>query len=168
MSGARLPHYAMVLKRSPMKIIIGCLAVIGLLVVLMVGGCLGLAGLAISSMPTIPPYATTANIESTFKNDLVIIKQYLDKNDATLLIQLSTDVYALYLDDEELLKRHRMKGKSHYMFNDAGTGTLSIDGQTVSCVTYKMSKGEDDYIVYFLDKKAGEDKKVPAELESEK
>jgi len=134
----------------------------------MVGGCFGLAGFAISSMPAIPPYATTANIESTFKKDLAIIEQYLDKNDATRLSQLSTDVYALYLEDEELLKRHHLKGKSHYMFNDAGVGTLGIDGQTVTCLTYKINKGKNDYVVYFLDKKAGEHKKVPVELESVK
>jgi hypothetical protein len=151
-----------------MKIIIGCLAVIGLLVVLMVGGCLGLAGLAMSSLPAIPPYATSANIESAFKNDLAIIKQYLEKNDATLLSQLSTDAYALYLDDEELLKRHPIKGKSHYMHNDAGVGTVRIDGRTVSCLTYELSKGEDDYVVYFLDKKAGEPIDKPVELESVK
>jgi hypothetical protein len=146
-----------------MKIIIGCLAVIGLLAVLTVGGCLGLVGLVFSSMPTIPPYATTEKIEQAYKKDLAIIEQYLDKKDATLLSQLSTDVYALYDDDDELLKRHEINEKSFIIFNGAGNGKLTIGRQKIICMTYSMKSGERNYQVFIFDKNAEENKPVQLE-----
>ena len=151
-----------------MKIIVGCLAVIGLLVVLLIGGCLGLGYVAIKSLPEIPPYADRPQIERAFSADLKIIEQYLEKGDATLLSQLSSDVYALYDDKDELLKRHDIDSKSHYLSNRAGVGTLRINGQTIHCVTYEVSKGSDDYVVYFLDRQADNKNDQPVGPESNK
>ncbi len=137
-----------------MKFIIGCFAVIGFIGVLMVAGCIGLASVVAVNLPAIPPYATKSNIEREFNKDLELIKKYLATSDATLIDQLSTDIYALYDDDDELLKRHHIDGKSHYISNGVGAGSLRIDGKEVQCMAYKVEHKHMDYIVYIYDAKA--------------
>jgi hypothetical protein len=134
-----------------MKFIIGCFAFLGCLTLLVVAGCLGLAGVAIATLPDIPPYATKANVEGTYAKDLTMVRAYLEGKDEKLLSTLSSDIYAIYHDDDELLKRHTISSKSHFLSNHVGVGSLQIHDKTVACITYEVSKADDDYIIFIID-----------------
>ena len=110
-----------------MKKIIGCLALIGLMVLLSVGGCIALIGYGISSLPDIPKYANAEQITTKYQKELNLIKDKISSNKISELDkQLPQEIYAIYKADEELLKRHEMNGKSHLLVNHAGVGILHI------------------------------------------
>jgi hypothetical protein len=119
-----------------MRVIIGCLAAIGLVAVLVVAGCVGLIGLGIASAAkAVPPYATREGIGRRHASDLAHIDEAVARRSFTgLADRLSTEAMAVYVGDEEVLARHRITGRSHTMINGGGVGTLTADGTTHACV----------------------------------
>src|SRR5688572_5798687 len=108
-----------------MRVVIGCLAAIGLVVLLLVGGCFGLIGVGIySSVKSIPPYATREEISRQHAADLALIAKAIETRDFSRLDrQVSTNVLAVYhdndkgFDDEEVLRRHPISDKSFSTMN---------------------------------------------------
>jgi hypothetical protein len=153
-----------------MRVVIGCLAVIGLVVVLMVGGCFGLIGVGIySSVKSIPPYATREEISRRHAADLALIAKAIETRDFSQLNrQVSDNVLAIYhdkddkalgFDDEEVLRRHSISDKSFTTMNHAGVGSLTANGRTVACVVLILNAPQgrdDDYTVFILDQQAQE------------
>ncbi len=154
-----------------MRVLIGCLAAVGLVVVLLVAGCVGLIGFGVASaMQEIPPYATRAEITRQHAKDLSTISAAISAgNLATLKSSLSPDVLAIYHEDDEVLGRYRITSKSYALMNGAGSGTLagheSDDGKsqagqvrsfTCVVITVPGAGGRaDTYQVFFLDRQAG-------------
>lgn len=150
-----------------MRVVIGCLAAIGVVAVLLVAGCFGLIGVGIySSVKSIPPYATREEISRRHGADLALIARMIEQRDfSTLRDQLSADVLAIFRDheaghdDEELLRRHPITGKSFATMNQAGAGSLTANGRTVACVVILLNAPhgrDEDYTVFFVDQQAQE------------
>lgn len=148
-----------------MRVVIGCLAVIGLVVVLLVAGCFGLVGVGLySSVKSIPPYATREEISRQHAADLAVIAKAIETRDFSGLAQrLSANVLAVYRDhesgheDEELLRRHPVTMKSFTTMNQAGAGSLTANGRTVACVVLQLDAPpgrDEDYTVFILDQQA--------------
>jgi hypothetical protein len=154
-----------------MRVLIGCLAVVGLVVVLLVAGCVGLIGFGVASaMQEIPPYATREEISRQHAKDLSTIDAAISAgNLATLPNSLSPEVLAIYQGDDEVLGRYRITSKSYALMNGAGSGALTghekDDGKSqggqlrnVTCVviTVPGTGGRADaYQVFFRDRQAG-------------
>lgn len=142
-----------------MRVVIGCLAAIGLVVVLLVAGCAGLVGIAFTLADDIPPYATREAIQRRHAGDLALIQAAIDTRDYSHLQErLSPAVLAIYRDDAELLRRHALSGKSYTIVNGGGVGTLTAKGRTVACEVTTLETADaplDDYVVFFVDRQRG-------------
>ncbi|MBA3701206.1 MAG: hypothetical protein H0W78_20345 [Planctomycetes bacterium] len=148
-----------------MRVVIGCLAAIGLGVLLLVGGCFGLIGVGFySAVKSIPPYATREEISRRHAADLALIAKAIETRDFSNLAQrVSADVLAVYHDndqghdDEEVLRRHPITSKSFTTMNQAGAGSLTANGRTLACVVLILNAPhgrDDDYTVFILDQQA--------------
>lgn len=147
-----------------MRVVIGCLAVIGLVVVLLVAGCFGLVGVGFyTAMKSIPPYATREEISRRHGDDLALIAKAIETRDFTGLAgRVSANVLAVYRDrevgdDEELLGRHPITSKSYSTVNHAGAGSLTANGRTVPCLVILLDAPagrDEDYKVFILDQQA--------------
>jgi hypothetical protein len=148
-----------------MRVVIGCLAAIGLVVVLLVAGCFGLLGVGIyRSVKSIPPYATHEEISRRHAADLALIAKAIETRDFSNLAQgISANVLAVYRDrdggheDEELLQRHPVAGRSFTILDRAGAGSLTANGRTLACVVILLhapSGRNEDYTVFILDQQA--------------
>lgn len=150
-----------------MRVIIGCLAVIGLAVVVLVVGCVGLAGVAIAFSEGVPPYATREEIQRRHASDLALIQRAIRSQDYSQLQErLSPVVLAIYHKDAELLRRHVISGKSHLIVNDGGVGTLTAKGRTVDCEVIALQASDapfDDYLVFFVDQQKASSPDTPVE-----
>jgi hypothetical protein len=135
-----------------MRYVIGCLALIGLGIILAIGGCLGIVGIGIASLPKTPDYATRSYIEKEYAGDLKLIDQAIaaDKID-TLAAKVSDDVVAIFLKDTDLLKKHVVQSKSFSEFNGIGSGTVRTNATTQNCLIFQMKKGDADYEVFLVD-----------------
>lgn len=146
-----------------MKKIIGCFALIGLMILLAVGGCIALIGYGISSLPEIPKYANAEQIRTKYQQELNLIKDKIIENKISELDkQLPQEIYAIYKADEELLKRHEMNGHSHLIVNNAGVGILHISPKKVQCMAYELNCQKADYIIFIYDDQAVSNQPPPA------
>lgn len=138
-----------------MRVVIGCLAAIGLAAVLLVVGCVGCAGAILALSEGVPPYATREAIQRRHASDLALIQAAIASQDYSRLKErLSPAVLAIYREDAELLRRHAITGKSHLVVNDGGIGTLTAKGRTVDCEVISLQAADaplDDYLVFFVD-----------------
>ena len=147
-----------------MRVVIGCLAAIGLVVVLLVAGCFVVGVGIYNSVKSIPPYATREEISRRHGADLAVIAKAIETRDFSNLAQkVSANVLAVYRDndhheDEELLRRHPVTDKTATTMNQAGAGSLTANGRTVACVVITLnapSGRDEDYTVFILDQQAG-------------
>lgn len=132
-----------------MRVVIGCLALIGLVAVLLVGGCIGLIGIGVASaVQDIPSYATREELERRHAADLAHIRDALGRGSfAGLAGQVSDEVLAIYRDRAEVLKRHDISGRSHTVFNGGGVGSLRIQGMAHACEVVAVTSGGHDCLV---------------------
>lgn len=124
-----------------MKIILYVLAAIGLGVMLLIGGCFGLAFFTIAYGPETPDYATKEYFQNNYGDDIRHVTQYIagqnaeregDGQGLSLQDQLSEDIVAVieiheaddvYDDDEyrDILKKHQVrKGSYHSLMSRIG------------------------------------------------
>jgi hypothetical protein len=135
-----------------MRYIIGCLAILGLVILLMVGSCFGLIGYGIASMPAIPAYATRASIEKRYGGDLHAIDNALGSGkESSLNASLSSDIIAIYSDGKDVLNRYRITSESYRLSNGVGIGTLQSNAKTFECVVYAMKFGDSKCRVFIID-----------------
>jgi hypothetical protein len=136
-----------------MRWIVGCLAMIGLAVLLLVGGCIGLVGYGIASIPALPPHATPEAISRRYHADIAVITAAIARGDPIppLTHRLSSAVAAIQHQDGEFLGRHQIVGSSSWRSNRAGTGSLTTTGGILRCVVLEMPASAGDYLVFFID-----------------
>jgi len=140
-----------------MKYVVGCLALIGLGIVLTVGGCLGLIGYGIASMPKIPDYATRIAVEKIYAKDLKLIDQGIkDGKIEGLAKEVSSDIVAIYTDHQEVLKRLKVTSDSYHTANGIGVGTLQSNTENYKCIVYEMKNGDAAYDIFIVDHAAPE------------
>ena len=141
-----------------MRVVVGCLAVIGVVVLLLVAGCVGLIGFGVATaVQDIPPYATQAETSRRHAADLALINEAISRQRYDgLAAALSDDVLALYRDEDEVLQRQQFSGKSFWMMNGGGIGTLTVNGRSSDCVVYRIpgAAGRDEHTVFFKDAQA--------------
>lgn len=141
-----------------MRVVVGCLAVAGVVVLLLVAGCVGLIGFGFATaVQEIPPHATHAETSRRHAADLALINDAISRQRYDgLAATLSDDVLALYRDDDEVLQRQQISGKSFWMMNGGGVGTLTVDGRQRACVVLRIPgvAGKDDHTVFFSDRQA--------------
>ena len=135
-----------------MKIIIGCLAIIGIITLLMIGGCFGLIGYGIATFPKIPDYVNRQDVEKRYGNDLKIIQNAVNSNNwENIHSRVSKDVYAVVVNDTEKLERYKIDSHSRYLINKVGIGELTSGGRSVQCIVYETKEGNKEYYVYIYD-----------------
>jgi flagellar biosynthesis component FlhA len=136
-----------------MKYLIGCLAGVGLVVILFMAGCMGLIGFGLASIPKKPPYANVDIIEKEYESDLQKIRINVEANTASLNSSLSKEVIAIYDEDKEILGRIKAKDKSYFISNGSGTGTVDVNGTNVNCVVYEVKINAKAYRVFIIDRR---------------
>ncbi len=135
-----------------MKKLFGCLALIGLGIILAIGGCLGLIGYGIVSMPKIPDYATRSAIEGQYAKDLKLIDQGLGLGKPEALSkQVSSDIAAIYDGHEDVLKKANIFSESYHAANGIGVGTLLTGSGKVQCIVYELKKEGASYEIFIVD-----------------
>jgi hypothetical protein len=138
-----------------MKYVIGCLALIGLSIILVIGGCLGLIGVGFAALPKTPSYVTRDYIEKTYAGDLKAIDHALSGGTiAALANQVSDDVIAIFDHGSDVLKKHMVRSKSFHEVNGIGYGSIDTNTRTVTCIVYEMSNGAARYDVFLADRAA--------------
>lgn len=135
-----------------MKILIGCLAFIGVLVVIAIIGSVLLVGYGFANFPKKPTYANREEIEKQFSKDLIILNSEIKNNKFDFKNKLSPDVLAIYEDDKDILKLKEYTGKSYFITNDSGVGTLTSSGNKIDCIVYTIKNNEKSYNIYFIDR----------------
>ncbi len=135
-----------------MRTLIGCLAIIGLLVVLTVGGCCALMAYGVWSLPGLPAGATKEAIERRHADTLQEVAACIRKQDckslqgnrAVVAVYRSEDLEhtAVYLSDPTLTKG------GHHLQNGAGVATMRSAKQEIECVAYELTVADEDYLVF--------------------
>src|SRR5580658_6584516 len=126
-----------------MKYLFGCLALVGLIIILAIGGCLGLLGYGIASIPKIPDYATRIAIENQYAKDLKIIDHGIRNGRIEALSnEVSSDIVAIYTNDKDVLKRHKITSESYHTSNGVGVGTLQSNTANFQCIIYQLKNGD--------------------------
>jgi hypothetical protein len=134
------------------KYLFGCLALVGLIVILAIGGCLGLLGYGIASIPKIPDYATRIAIEKQYSKDLNIIDRAIkDGKIEALSKEVSSDIVAICTNDKDVLKKVTITSKSLHTSNGIGVGTLQSNTENFQCIIYEMKNGNDAYEIFIVD-----------------
>jgi hypothetical protein len=135
-----------------MKYLFGCLALVGLIVILAIGGCLGLLGYGIASIPKIPDYATRIAIENLYAKDLKIIDQGIrSRRIEALSSEVSSDIVAIYTKDKDVLGKFHITSQSLHTSNGIGVGTLQSNTANFQCIIYQLKNGDDTYDIFIVD-----------------
>ena len=118
-----------------MRFILGCLALIGLGVIVTIAGCFGLIGFGVASLAKIPAHVTNQFIEHRYAPDLTLIEAAVNKGSFDGLEKtVSADVLAIYHDSHDQLKKLEISGQSYSVMNGVGIGTLHTAIKTYDCL----------------------------------
>lgn len=138
-----------------MRYLIGCLAIIGLIVILTVGGCFGVIAYGLSSLPEIPPGLTKEAVERRYGDTIELVRvsiaqerlSALRKNREVIAVYrtMGTATNDIYLCDPALHKT------SHYLRNGAGIATMTSATIEARCIAYDLKVGTDEYLVILPD-----------------
>ncbi|MBA3938567.1 MAG: hypothetical protein H0X38_14000 [Planctomycetes bacterium] len=136
-----------------MRYVVGCLAAVGLLVILAVAGCMGLIGFGLFHAAHKPAYAEKQAIEKDYQEDLAKITTALSSgtHDVTKA-GLSTDILAIYDGDDDLLGASKGATKNYAIFNGSGTGTLERSGTSIPAIIYESTIQDKVYKVFIADR----------------
>ena len=135
-----------------MRFVIGCLAAVGLLVILAVAGCFGLVGFGIFHAAHKPAYAEKDAIEKDYREDLAKITTVASSGAPAFgKAGLSAAILAVYDEDKDLLGRYRGAAKNYSIFNGSGTGSLEQDGVATRAIIYEIELHERTYKVFIAD-----------------
>lgn len=138
-----------------MRFVIGCLALVGLLVVLAVGGCFGAIVYSFSSLPAIPPGLTSSAVEQRYAASLALVRRGITdermaalKDDQRVLAVYRTTsgkTADFYLRDPTMTKT------AHTLRNGAGIAVMKTGPYEALCVAVDLTVGDHDYLVVLLD-----------------
>lgn len=148
-----------------MKILLYVLAAIGLGVMLLIGGCFGMAFFAIAFGPETPDYATKTYFNDNYGDDIRLVTRYIAEREAgnspSLDGQLSDDIVAVIEvredvnesgDDEyrDLLKKHQVKkGNYHSLMNQIGVAEFNVDNVDEEFLIREIDVDGRDYWICF-------------------
>ncbi len=136
-----------------MRFVVGCLAVIGFLVILAVSGCLGLIGFGLFHAAHKPAYAEKQAIEKDYQEDLAKISAELSNGTPNFRnARLSNDILAIYDEDVDLLGRYKGAAKNYTILNGSGTGSLERSGTTNTAIIYVITIQDKAYKVFIADR----------------
>ena len=149
--------------------------VVGLLTLLVVGGCVGLISFGVAQvMKPLPSYATKSEISRRHAADLRLIQTALAEGNLKAAEKsLSPEVMAVFRerrqpaqteraveqqDTQDVLGRHAFTGHSWRVANGGGVGTLTVQGQTIACEVISVddpSASAGELQVFFRDHQMG-------------
>ena len=137
-----------------MKYVIGCLAIIGILTVLVIGGCFGLIGYGIASLPKIPDYVNRNEIESNYSSDLSAIRKGIqNNNEDKIKTTVSAEICAIYKGDKDILGKYKIISRSHHVINNVGVGKLDNGSKEIDCMVYEIQINDSSYDIFIYDRK---------------
>ncbi|PCJ58461.1 MAG: hypothetical protein COA79_13150 [Planctomycetota bacterium] len=144
-----------------MKVILWIIGIIGLLIVLSIGSCIGLIYFASSG---VPEYVTIENINKIHGNDIAIVQKELETNKEITMKSFKTNklknIYAIMIKVKikgkmskykTLYPNNNISLKNYMVANGSGYGTLNKDGQKIPVVIYEFNKGDDRYRLLLKD-----------------
>ena len=138
-----------------MRFVIGCLAVVGLLVILAVGGCFGAIVYSFSSLPTIPPGLTSSAVEQRYSASLALVRRAI-ADERMLALKDDPLVLAVYRTTSGKtadlhLRDPTMTKTAHTLRNGAGIALMKAGVHEAAGVAYDLKVGDHDHLVVLLD-----------------
>ena len=138
-----------------MRYLVGCLAIIGVFVILAVGGCFGMIAYGFSTLPEIPAGLTKEAVERRYADTIELVRvsiaqerlSALRKNREVIAVYRSkgTETKDIYLCDPTLTKT------SHHLRNGAGIATMKSPTVEARCIAYDLKIADDEYLVILPD-----------------
>ena len=134
-----------------MRFVIGCLALVGLVVILAVGGCFAVAVMVVKSMPSIPEGLTKSAVEQRYQDSLTLVRRSIEREQMSSLRE-DPRVLAVYRtsSDKEVdlyLREPSMKKTGHSLWNGAGIAEMTAGPHESICVAYDLKNGGRVYLV---------------------
>lgn len=138
-----------------MRIVIGCLALVGLVVVLAIGGCFAVAFMVAKAMPSIPDGLTRSAVEQRYPDSLTLVRRSIGRQQPAAL-QDDPRVLAVYRTDDnrtsDFYLRDPTMGKAgHSLWNGAGIALMKAGQHEATCVAYELTVGGEEYLVVLRD-----------------
>lgn len=138
-----------------MRVVIGCLALVGLLVVLAVGGCFAVAVMVAKSMPSIPDGLTKSAVEQHYQDSLTQVRRSIERQQVAAL-QDDPRVLAVYRTNGDkttdlYLRDPTMRKTGHSLWNGAGIALMKSGPHESTCVAYDLTVGGVQYLVVLRD-----------------
>lgn len=146
-----------------MRILFIILAIIGGLVVLVIGGCIGCVALVATSVSTGPSHFTRDEIAATYAP---VIEQVRDAMTAgstvtwpgvrfddslVAIFRVESQPEQFHDDYLEIYQRHQVEKTSHALWNGAGSVGLEVDGRSGDYAGYQLDIGPKSYLLCFED-----------------
>ena len=138
-----------------MRFVIGCLALIGLLVVLAIGGCFGAIVYSFSSLPAIPPGLTSSAVEQRYAASLALVRRAI-ADERMVALKDDPRVLAVYRTtsgktEDLYLRDPTMTKTAHTLRNGAGIAVMKAGTHEALCVAVDLTVGNHDHMVVLLD-----------------
>lgn len=140
------------------RLFIGCLAVVGLVTLLIIGGCVGLIAFGVKKGMEIPERARAQRIEAAHGALLAELRQRLGRPDGLAGMRRPANLVAIRVrtgadDDKEvdLLGMRPLPWRWHSMVNGGGLGVVEVGGRELTCLIYALRQGAQEYWIYILD-----------------
>jgi hypothetical protein len=141
-----------------LKLSIGCLAVVGLVVVVLVLAVMGLFAFGVHHMFDLPERATTAAIEREHAPLLAEVRKRMADPSALRRWDAPKDLVAIRqvgdaaaATDHDLLTGSARGWASHTLLNGAGVATIDQAGGPRPCLLYELKHDGTVWWVYLVD-----------------
>ena len=127
---------------------------------LTIGGCATAVGVAAYQASKLPDYANTTTLSKSYGTDFDSITQSLEQDVSLKFsdkkVTLNDDILAIIAEvnatDVDIYKKYDdAELNGHVALNNAGTGTLIINGKSTTCLLYLIEWNEVDYFVCIKD-----------------
>lgn len=138
-----------------MRFVIGCLALVGLVVVLAIGGCFAVAVMVVKSMPSIPDGLTRSAVEQRYPDSLTLVRRSIERQQMAAL-QDDPRVLAVYRTNDDkttdvYLHDPTMSKTGHSLWNGVGIALMKAGPHEATCVAYDLTVGGVSYLVVLRD-----------------
>jgi len=140
------------------RLFIGCLALIGLVTLLVVGGCFGLVAFGVKKALTLPERAHKERIRDAHSELLADLRQRLAKPDGLRGLQRRPELLAIRLHNDanpdadiDLLTGKPLTWRSHQIINGGGVATIGANGSELACLVYILDLPPHSYWIYIAD-----------------
>jgi len=140
------------------RLLIGCLAIVGLLTVLVVGGCVGLIAFGVKKGIEVPAHARRERIEALHGALLADLRGRLGRPDGLAGLRRPPALVAIRVrsgtdadKDVDLLAMRPLGWQGHTLLNGSGIGAVEAGGRRIDCLVYEMEVRGQAYWVYLAD-----------------